>query len=69
MFQRQLYRSINERGYGVISSLLSPDLCKSLMNAYNDSTLYRKTIDMQRYRFGQGEYKYFNTRCRKCFNI
>ena len=59
MFQSQIYRSINERGYGVIPSLLSPDLCASLMDAYNDSALYRKKIDMQRYRFGNGEYKYF----------
>ncbi len=60
MFQDQHYRSINEKGYAILPSLLSPELCESLIEAYHDPTRYRKTIDMQRYRFGQGEYKYFN---------
>lgn len=60
MFQDQHYRSINEKGYAILPSLLSPELCESLIEAYHDPTRYLKTIDMQRYRFGQGEYKYFN---------
>lgn len=54
-----LSQSLPKQGYALLPSLLSPDLCSSLIESYNDSRLYRKTIDMQRYRFGQGEYKYF----------
>lgn len=54
-----LSQSLPKQGYALLPSLLSPDLCGGLVESYNDSRLYRKTIDMQRYRFGQGEYKYF----------
>lgn len=40
-------------------SVLSPDVCRELIQQYKEPGRYRKTIDMQRYRFGQGEYKYF----------
>jgi hypothetical protein len=59
MLQDHVHQSLTERGYAILPSLLSPDLCKTLLNGYCDSTCYRKTIDMQRYRFGKGEYKYF----------
>jgi uncharacterized protein len=52
-------QSLSNQGYTLFPSLLSPDLCNYLIESYNDSKLYRKTIDMQRYRFGKGEYKYF----------
>ncbi len=55
-----LSQSLHKQGYAIIPSLVSPELCSSTTEAYHDSTRYRKTIDMQRYRFGQGEYKYFN---------
>lgn len=54
-----LIQSLPKQGYALLPSLLSPDLCNRLIESYNDSQLYRKTIEMQRYRFGQGEYKYF----------
>jgi hypothetical protein len=33
--------------------------CNHFIEAYNADDTYRKTISMQRYRFGLGEYKYF----------
>lgn len=54
-----LSQSLPKHGYALLPSLLSPDLCNQLISQYPDSGLYRKTIDMQRYRFGQGEYRYF----------
>lgn len=51
---------LNEHGYALISNVLNGDECDSLVQQYNDSGLYRKTITMERYRFGLGEYKYFN---------
>ncbi|WP_333820008.1 2OG-Fe(II) oxygenase [Ohtaekwangia sp.] len=54
-----LYQSLNEKGYTVIPAVLSPEECQQLKQYYDDDTLFRSTINMQRYRFGKGEYKYF----------
>ncbi len=50
---------MHEKGYAVIPKLLTADDCRQLATAYSDPGLYRKTITMERYRFGMGEYKYF----------
>ncbi|MEL7002861.1 MAG: 2OG-Fe(II) oxygenase [Bacteroidota bacterium] len=52
--------SLNDRGYALIPNVISHRDCDRLIAGYNDSTLYRKTISMERYRFGRGEYKYFS---------
>jgi hypothetical protein len=52
--------SLNEKGYARIPDMLSTKECIDLSDLYKDSHLYRSTIDMKRYRFGQGEYKYFS---------
>ncbi len=51
--------SMNDRGYAVLPELVSKEECLALINNYNTDALYRKTITMERYRFGLGEYKYF----------
>jgi uncharacterized protein len=55
----QLYHHLNQRGYAVVPSVLSHAECEHLRGLYHDDYLYRNTIDMKRYRFGEGEYKYF----------
>jgi hypothetical protein len=55
-----IYNSLNEKGFYIIRDVLSPDECKHLSGLYSDQHIYRSTINMQRYRFGKGEYKYFN---------
>lgn len=52
--------SLNERGYALIPGLLTKENCETLIKMYTEPTLYRSIINMQRYRFGKGEYKYFN---------
>ncbi|MEO7990533.1 MAG: 2OG-Fe(II) oxygenase [Chryseolinea sp.] len=54
------YVGLNEKGYTILPDLLSKDECENLVGMYNDSSIYRSIINMQRYRFGKGEYKYFN---------
>jgi hypothetical protein len=58
------WQSITERmhqnGYAILPNLLSDEQCEALKAAYNNPTAYRKTVVMERYRFGLGEYKYFN---------
>ncbi len=51
---------MNQKGYAVVSGLISKSECAELINNYGDPTAYRKTVVMERYRFGLGEYKYFN---------
>jgi Uncharacterized protein conserved in bacteria len=52
--------SLDARGFVHIPSVLSQDDCSELISLYTREQLFRSTINMQRYRFGQGEYKYFN---------
>lgn len=55
-----IYASLNETGFCQIASVLSKPECEQLRNTFFLNALFRNTIDMQRYRFGKGEYKYFN---------
>lgn len=52
--------SMNKKGYAIIPKILSDEQCKELIQDYDNENLYRKTVVMERYRFGLGEYKYFN---------
>lgn len=52
--------SMNEKGYAIIPKILSDKQCNELIQEYNNQDLYRKTVVMERYRFGLGEYKYFD---------
>ena len=52
--------NLNDTGYALVNNILTADECNNLVNQYDDPSLYRKTIVMERYRFGLGEYKYFN---------
>lgn len=48
------------KGYAIIPKLVTNEQCTDLINEYNNQNAYRKTVVMERYRFGLGEYKYFN---------
>jgi hypothetical protein len=54
-----IYNSLNENGFALIPEVLSKKDCTELISLYPKQELYRSVINMQRYRFGQGEYKYF----------
>jgi hypothetical protein len=56
---RSLTQSMHDKGYAILPGLLTPDQCKELKQLYPQTNLYRKTVTMERYRFGLGEYKYF----------
>ena len=51
--------ALHDKGYTLVEQLLPTDECIQLIEGYDESELYRKTITMERYRFGLGEYKYF----------
>lgn len=56
---QKVTEEMNEKGYALISQFLPVQYCIELIDKYVDSDLYRKTIIMERHRFGLGEYKYF----------
>lgn len=52
--------NLDTKGFALIENVLSTAECNHLSGLYEDNELYRNTVNMQRYRFGKGEYKYFN---------
>ena len=52
-------RSLWAWGYARTPALLTPAQCAELIALYPDDTRFRSRIDMERYRFGVGDYKYF----------
>jgi hypothetical protein len=56
----KLAEGLHQKGYAVIPEFLSAKQCEDLIQLYDNPTVYRKTVVMERYRFGLGEYKYFN---------
>ncbi|WP_317043954.1 2OG-Fe(II) oxygenase [Chryseobacterium sp. T16E-39] len=50
---------LHDKGFVIVRDVLNKTECDNLVSAYNADDTYRKTITMERYRFGQGEYKYF----------
>ena len=58
--QTELKRSLDTAGFAHVRSMLDGDECNTIADFYAEGTLFRSTINMQRYRFGLGEYKYFS---------
>jgi len=52
--------SLDEWGFAFTPALLSPSECAELRVLYTDPARFRSRVDMARYRFGVGEYKYFS---------
>jgi hypothetical protein len=48
-----------ERGWASIPDVLTAEECNGLIRAYGDDSLFRSRVDMERHRFGVGDYKYF----------
>lgn len=51
---------MNTKGYAILPKLISEIQCQELIEGYDTPEVYRKTVVMERYRFGLGEYKYFS---------
>ncbi|MFJ6571816.1 2OG-Fe(II) oxygenase [Streptomyces sp. NPDC091292] len=55
-----LAAGLDAEGSAFTSRLLSPAECREIAGLYDDVTRFRSTIDMARYRFGSGQYRYFD---------
>ena len=51
---------LDDRGFALIPGVLSKQTCEEISGYYADDRYFRSRIEMSRYSFGQGEYKYFN---------
>jgi hypothetical protein len=52
-------QSLDEHGYATTPRLLAAAECRALVRLFPDDRRFRSRIDMARFRFGVGEYKYF----------
>lgn len=57
---QRVTESMHDQGYAVLKNILTAEDCAGLISNYQNPDGYRKTVMMERYRFGIGEYKYFN---------
>ncbi|WP_424001421.1 2OG-Fe(II) oxygenase [Maribacter sp. IgM3_T14_3] len=51
---------MHSQGYALASEILTSNQCKEIIHLYENQDLFRKTVVMERHRFGKGEYKYFD---------
>jgi len=51
--------SLWQQGYAKTDPLLRAEECDALIALYSKDQLFRSRIDMKRFRFGEGQYKYF----------
>lgn len=51
---------LDERGYARLPRLLEARECTVLVESFADDSLFRSFIDMERFRFGKGDYRYFD---------
>jgi hypothetical protein len=54
-----LTAELDALGCAQTEPLLSPAECAELTGLYDRPDLFRSTVDMERYRFGAGQYRYF----------
>jgi hypothetical protein len=52
--------SLNQKGYALLPGFLTVKECEDVAGLYEDASLYRKTVVMERHQYGLGEYRYFN---------
>ena len=52
-------RDLGERGWATTPPLLTAEECAELVALYPDDARFRSRVEMARFRFGEGEYKYF----------
>ncbi|MGH8223276.1 MAG: 2OG-Fe(II) oxygenase [Woeseiaceae bacterium] len=56
-----LASQLDDEGYALTPPLLDAATCRSLEASYDDpATRFRSTIDMARFNFGRGQYRYFD---------
>jgi hypothetical protein len=55
----RIAQELDERGNGIIESVLTASECQLIAGWYKDSALFRSRVVMASHGFGRGEYQYF----------
>ena len=55
-----LAAEVDASGSAQTAPVLTPDECREIAALYDDADRFRSTIDMARFRFGSGQYRYFD---------
>jgi hypothetical protein len=55
----RLAEELDAQGCALIPGLLSAEECAALAASYQDDTLFRRRVVMERHGYGRGEYRYF----------
>jgi len=55
----ELHHLLDKHGFAKLPPLLDPHQCQEMIQTYDEPSNFRSTINMKRYRFGEGEYKYY----------
>lgn len=55
-----IQHELDEQGFAKLPVILTKEECEFFIDMYGVEESYRTTINMTRYRFGNGEYKYFS---------
>ena len=53
-------QQLQNDGFGLLNRLITDAECDELINQYHSPSSYRKSVVMERYGYGLGEYKYFS---------
>lgn len=56
---RAIGRALDAQGFAPLPVILRADECAELSDIYREEARFRSRVDMERFRFGVGEYKYF----------
>ncbi|MBV7507773.1 2OG-Fe(II) oxygenase [Bacillus sp. sid0103] len=57
----EVHLILDTQGFAKLPPLLEPDQCQDMIRTYEHPSNFRSTINMKRYRFGEGEYKYYQS--------
>ncbi|MEX2220432.1 MAG: 2OG-Fe(II) oxygenase [Candidatus Rokuibacteriota bacterium] len=55
----EVSQALDDRGWATTPPLLTAAECAELIRLYPEERRFRSRVDMARFRFGEGEYKYF----------
>ncbi|MFI7126723.1 2OG-Fe(II) oxygenase [Nonomuraea sp. NPDC050153] len=56
----KLTEEVDSYGCALTPPVLTPEECQEIAGLYDELGLFRSTIDMERHRFGAGQYRYFS---------
>jgi hypothetical protein len=60
-FNARHMADLNFLGFSVVKRALAPDKCHAVSKLFDQDHYFRSTIDMSRYGFGRGVYRYFQS--------